>query len=49
MLLAVPSLEEQQRIADTWIKVTEIDGLIELQEQMIAQLTDYKQSVIMRL
>lgn len=47
MLLAVPSLEEQQRIADYLDKkCTEIDGLIELQEQMIAQLTDYKQSVI---
>ena len=47
MLLAVPSFEEQQRIADYLDKkCTEIDGLIELQEQMIAQLTDYKQSVI---
>ena len=47
MLLAVPSFEEQQRIADYLDKkCAEIDGLIELQEQMIAQLTDYKQSVI---
>lgn len=47
MLLAVPSLEEQQHIADYLDKkCAEIDGLIELQEQMTAQLTDYKQSVI---
>ena len=47
MLLAVPSFEEQQRIADYLDKkCAEIDGLIELQELMIAQLTDYKQSVI---
>lgn len=47
MLLAVPSFEEQQRIANYLDKkCAEIDGLIELQEQMIAQLTDYKQSVI---
>jgi len=47
MLLAVPSFEEQQRIADYLDKkCAEIDGLIELQEQMIAQLTEYKQSVI---
>lgn len=47
MQLAVPSFEEQQLIADYLDKkCAEIDGLIELQEQMIAQLTDYKQSVI---
>lgn len=47
MLLAVPSFEEQQRIANYLDKkCAEIDGLIELQEQMITQLTDYKQSVI---
>ena len=43
----VPPLSEQKRIAsylDT--KCAEIDSLVELQEQMIAQLTDYKQSVI---
>lgn len=43
----IPSVEEQQRIANYLDKkCAEIDGLIELQEQMIAQLTDYKQSVI---
>lgn len=45
--IIVPPLAEQQAIAsylDT--KCAEIDSLIELQEQMIAQLTDYKQSVI---
>ncbi len=43
----IPSVDEQQRIADYLdIKCAEIDGLIELQEQMTAQLTDYKQSVI---
>ena len=43
----IPSIDEQQRIADYLDKkCAEIDGLIELQEQMIAQLTDYKQSVI---
>jgi len=47
MLLPVPSFEEQQRIADYLDeKCGEIDSLISLQEQMIAQLTDYKQSVI---
>ena len=47
MLLAVPSFEEQQRIANYLDKkCAEIDSLIELQEQMIAQLTDYKMSVI---
>lgn len=45
--VVIPSLEEQQRIADYLDKkCAEIDGLIELQEQMIAQLTAYKQSVI---
>lgn len=43
----IPSVDEQQRIADYLDKkCAEIDGLIELQEKMIAQLTDYKQSVI---
>lgn len=42
-----PKANEQKRIADYIdTKIEEIDGLIELQEQMIAQLTDYKQSVI---
>ena len=45
--VVIPSLEEQQHIADYLDKkCAEIDGLIELQEQMTAQLTDYKQSVI---
>lgn len=45
--VVVPSIREQQRIADFLdAKVAEIDALIVLQEQMIAQLTDYKQSVI---
>ena len=45
--VVIPSLEEQQHIADYLDKkCAEIDGIIELQEQMIAQLTDYKQSVI---
>lgn len=43
----IPPLAEQQRIADYLDKKCgEIDELIALQEQMIAQLTDYKQSVI---
>ena len=45
--VSYPPLSEQRAIAsylDT--KCAEIDSLIELQEQMIAQLTDYKQSVI---
>ena len=47
MLLLVPSQREQQHIADYLDKkCAEIDALIALQEQMIAQLTDYKQSVI---
>ena len=46
-LLPFPQIEEQQRIAEFLdVKCWEIDGLITLQEQMIAQLTDYKQSVI---
>ena len=45
--VAVPSLAEQQRIADYLDeKCGEIDELITLQEQMIAKLTNYKQSVI---
>ena len=43
----LPPLPEQERIADYLDKkCSEIDELISLQEQMIAQLTDYKQSVI---
>lgn len=46
-LLPFPQIEEQQRIAEYLdVKCGEIDGLIALQEQMISQLTDYKQSVI---
>ena len=46
-IVSVPPLPEQQRIADYLDKKCgEIDELIALQEQMIAQLTDYKQSVI---
>lgn len=45
--VVTPPLPEQQRIADYLDKKCgEIDELISLQEQMIAQLTDYKQSVI---
>ena len=45
-LLPFPQIEEQQLIAEYLdVKCGEIDGLIALQEQMIAQLTDYKQSV----
>ena len=45
--LPFPSLSEQQRIAEYLDeKCGEIDALIALQEQMIAQLTNYKQSVI---
>lgn len=47
MLLPVPSADEQLLIAEYLDeKCVEIDGLIALQEKMIAQLTDYKQSVI---
>ena len=47
ILLPVPLTNEQQRIADYLDrKCAEIDSLVELQEQMIVQLTDYKQSVI---
>lgn len=43
----LPPLAEQQAIASYLDKkCAEIDSLVELQEQMIAQLTDYKQSVI---
>ena len=46
-ILPFPQIEEQQGIAEYLDeKCGEIDGLIALQEQMIAQLTDYKQSVI---
>lgn len=42
-----PKAYEQKRIADFIDeKIKEIDGLITLHEQMIAKLTDYKQSVI---
>ena len=45
--VVVPSLEIQQQIANYLDKkCSKIDSLIALQEQMIAQLTDYKQSVI---
>ena len=45
--LYLPPISEQQRIASYLDKkCAEIDSLVELQEQMIAQLTDYKQSVI---
>lgn len=45
--IIVPSFEEQQRIAEYLDeKCGEIDSLISLQEKMITQLTDYKQSVI---
>ena len=45
--VVMPPLEEQKRIADYLDeKCGEIDSLIELQEQMIVQLTDYKQSII---
>ena len=43
----LPSIDEQQRIADYLDeKCGEIDSLISLQEKMITQLSDYKQSVI---
>ena len=42
-----PSLFEQKKIADYLDeKCGEIDSLISLQEKMITQLTDYKQSII---
>lgn len=42
-----PTFDEQKRIADFIDeKSEEIDSLISLQEKMITQLTDYKQSVI---
>ena len=45
--LLIPPISEQHKIADYLdSKCKEIDSLIDLQEQMIAQLTDYKQSVI---
>ncbi len=43
----LPSFSEQQQIAEYLdVKCSEIDGLITLQERMIAQLADFKQSVI---
>lgn len=46
-VLPYPPVKEQQQIVDYLDKKCgEIDELIALQEQMIAQLTDYKQSVI---
>lgn len=45
--IPIPTFCDQQRIADYLDeKCREIDALIVLQEQMIAQLTEYKQSVI---
>lgn len=45
--ICIPPKDYQQRIADYLDKKCgEIDELIALQEQMIAHLTDYKQSVI---
>lgn len=45
--IPIPTVCDQQQIADYLDeKCREIDGLIALQEQMIAQLTNYKQSVI---
>ena len=45
--IAIPPISEQRAIVEYLDrKCAEIDSLIELQEQMIAQLTDYKQSVI---
>lgn len=45
--LLIPPISDQHKIADYLdSKCKEIDSLINLQEQMIAQLTDYKQSVI---
>ena len=46
-IVPTPPFSEQQQISEHLEgKCGEIDGLIALQEQMIAQLTDYKQSVI---
>lgn len=46
-LLLIPPTQEQQRIAEHLDeKCGEIDALIALQEQMIAKLSDYKESVI---
>ena len=46
-ILPTPTIEEQYRIANFLDKkCAEIDELIVLQEQMIAQLTTYKQAVI---
>ena len=43
----LPPINEQKSIVEYLDrKCAEIDSLVELQEQMIAQLTDYKQSVI---
>lgn len=45
--IVIPPISEQKSIASYLDKkCAEIDSLVELQEQMIAQLTDYKQSVI---
>ena len=47
MILAVPPLSEQQKIANYLDKVCgEVDEMIALQEQMIEELKAYKQSVI---
>ena len=47
MLLAIPSLFEQQKIADYLDKVCgEVDEMVALQETMIEELKAYKQSVI---
>lgn len=46
-LLPFPKIEDQQRIAEYLDgKCGEIDGLTAILEHMIAQLTDYKQSII---
>jgi type I restriction enzyme S subunit len=47
MYLAIPSLPEQQKIADYLDKVCgEVDEMVALQEKMIEELKAYKQSVI---
>jgi len=47
MMLAVPSLSEQQKIADYLNTVCgDIDDMVALQEKMIEELKAYKQSVI---